>query len=580
VKSLLRINALTLLSAAALAATGCDSNPAVGTFEVALSSDAAFFRLRIFEAPPAADLAGDTAFDTGCIQQLSRTYELTNIPVGTGYAVAYEGFSKAGCEASDRVALGYRGQVTIAADQTPYYHLQVYPEGAVATLPEDLNLSASQARSVDFCDDAADCGGAREVCYDAAKPEYWCVPTCDTDLDCSGIHPRSVCDTATHWCMLHTPFPLNLSTGRAFGAATTLGDGDVVFVGGLDQGSDGRFVPARYPLERFDAQTGLFASASVSGVANAPGGEFGFVDLGGDRVVTVGGLRSASLEYTAEQGLALSASWSDALSADVIVWDLANGVGRVTALSRAVMRPTVVGLGGDRFFVAGGLVVAGPGVEPTKSTSVCTVSSGTATCDPGPLLQAPRQGAAATCLDMQCRKVLLIGGNPGGKLAEVVDLEANLSTALKTKGFGEKVFGPILCGQDLVGGSLELARSVPFAPVRFTLKTDEIEANPIAQADPASYLAAVVGNVTGFGQATSCTLAGGIAGQATTAAIRVDAEGTLTALEPTLGMARFGAVAARIGAGPLEGKILFAGGVGLPTSGPVSIVRGAEVLSQ
>jgi len=574
---------MALVTAGAFASGACDSGDEVGHARFALATDAAFFRLRIFETTPAS-LDAKSLFDTGCLQQQSRTYELSNIPLGAGYTVVYEGFSAFGCDATSAVSLGYRGGVTIAsvpAGQEPaYYHIQIYPKGDVATLPEEINLSASVARAVDFCDSADDCG-ASEACYDAGKPEYWCVPSCTTDADCRSIHVRANCDVEAGWCTLRSPFPLNMSEPRAFGAAATLSDGDVLLIGGLRQDGVGSLLPTMYPLERFDAQSGLFVAATASG-APAIGGEFGFAVLAPDRFVTVGGFIKARLTWS-DNGIELSTE-SAGVSADVTIWDAAQGTARSSALSRSVARAAVVRIAADRFLVVGGLVVSGPGLEATRATTLCTVSEGAPVCEPGPTMQHPRQGAVGTCLDATCNQVLVLGGNPGGSLSEVIDLATSTSTALTTSGLSEKLFGPVLCGLDVVAGSTELARSQPFAPVRLSVADATLTATPIANAPLSTYLAAVSGVDATFGARPECYVAGGLVGgdgvQTTTGRIgRSDGSGALAGLVPMLGRPRFGGVAARIGGGVLGGRVLFAGGVALDGDGPVSVVRGAEVLT-
>lgn len=552
----------------------CADGDAVGMARFALG-DAAFFRLRIFAEVPTS-LAADSLFDTGCLQQQSRTYELSNIPVGSDYTVVYEGFSAASCHAASAVAVGYRGGVSIATGDAPYFHVQVYPSGGVATLPEEINLSASVARAVDFCEGEGDCA-ADEACYDAAKPEYWCVPTCSSDADCRDIHVRASCDTSAGWCVLRSPFPLNLSEPRAFGAATTLSDGDVLFVGGARQDGVGTLLPTLYPLERFDAQTGLFAAASVAEELPKIGGEFGFTALTADRFVTVGGFVKARLTWSGS-GLEVTNESSD-VSADVIVWDLSDAVGhaQTTTLARSVARPTVLKLAADRFFVVGGLVVSGPGLETTRATTVCSVSEGKATCEAGPTLVHPRQAPAASCIDEACARVLIVGGNPGGSIAEVVDLDAGTAEALSGTGLPDKLFGGVLCGLDLVAGSEELARSAPFSPLRLSLADGGLTGTVIEGVGETSYLPAVAR--TG----DSCWVAGGLDGtngiQSNGGRFIRSVDGSVSALAATLGNGRFGAVAAVIGSGLLAGRLVVAGGVELTGNGPVKVVRGAEVLS-
>ena len=572
-----------LLVALALGACG-DVGEDLGSVSFPLT-EANFFRLRIFEGP-AAIASGEHVFDTGCIQRQSRTYELVNIPVGSDYAVLYEGFPIASCASDSRVEVGYRGLVDIEKGKQPYYHIPVYPVGRIGTLPEDLNLSASVATDISFCDGPEDCTGALDVCYAAAAPQYWCVPSCKSDADCTGLHPRATCDLATEWCMLRSPYPLNLSEPRALGAATTLRNGDVLFVGGL-RDAPGGFGPTSHWLERFDAQTGLLAPAEVEGANGVPAGLFGFAALAPDRFVAVGGVGSLSgLRWDASgPGLVTEADWATALLSGIVVFDIEGaGVGqaKTSTLSRAVSQPTIVPLGRDRFWVAGGLVASGGDVAATKSTSICTIDASlVATCAASVELKQPRFAAAASCLDATCSRVLLVGGNVGGRLAEIVDFTANSSDALETLGVGDKAFQPLLCGMDLVGGSTASTTPLPFKGVHLTIDGRLLDAKPITNAASSVFFGALAGGTTAFGATPTCFIGGGFGADGALASVqRVDADGFEEVSGATFGQARFGAVAATIGSGPLEGRVIFGGGLSFPAGvGPAAIVRGLEVLS-
>jgi hypothetical protein len=585
------VNRLNTLGSAAIAASlaglACNADAMLGRASFALEGEATFFRLRIFEAPPEADLSGKAIFDTGCIAQQSRTYELSNIPVGQGYAVVYEGFPAKGCAPTERISLGYRGEVTITEQDQPYFHVQAYPEGGLASLPEGLNLSAAAATSIETCEADADCPGPRDICYDDAAPTFWCVPSCAADTDCAAVHPRATCDLETGWCMLNSPYPLNLSEARAFGRAETLDNGDVVFFGGLRQdvaGSD--LIATVHSLERFDARTGLFAAVDVTGEAPSTGGFFGFTALGGDRFVAVGGLRQATMRATSEGGVELDANWAQDLSSDVIVWDLSRAKVGVGTLPRGLARSAVVPLPEGRFVVAGGLVSSGLGVEATRSTLVCDIDDALGVaCVEGPLLQHTRQAPAATCLDEGCAKLLIIGGNQGGKLAEVLDLETGKSDAFSVAAFGDKLFEPILCGLDLVAGSRSLDAPSPVTAVRFSVSPSGVDANPLAGAPQTSMFAAIAGASAAFAADRTCTIAGGLLDLGMTSRVVAVGGGGFLPYQATLAMPRFGALAARIGAGVLEGRVIFGGGLALPiedgvvVAGPVDVVRGVEVLS-
>lgn len=566
----------------------CDDTTPPGRLNLALEDGSAFFRLRIYPESPGADLTGKTLFDTGCIQQRSRTYELSNIPVGEGYAVVYEGFPRSPCSVSERLSLGFRGGLSVTEDGQPYAHVQVFASSAATALPEDINLSASAARPVDSCSTDTDCGTANELCFDDAAPSYWCVPSCVENTDCASIHPRATCDAEAGWCMLYNPYPLNMSEPRALGAAATLSNGDVVLFGGLEQegavatGPTASFQTTTFPLERFDAKTGLFAPVTPTGDDASPGGEFGFGELGNDRFVAIGGLSRVQLGWGAS-GLAFDAAWSQALLAQIVVWDLATNTAKLSQLGQGQARATVVPLDADTFMAIGGIAPAAQGVEVKKGTLICDIASDlSAGCRGGPTLTTARQSPAALCLDASCERILVVGGNTDGAFAEVIDRDQNQSTALTTRGLPDKLFGPILCGFDLVAGSRDLLRADPTVAVRLTLDGTELEGNALAGSPTTHYFSAVAPASAAFGSGTQCHLAGGLSAEALSGElVRVGS----SRFEPKaqLTRPRFGAQAAVIGSGPLAGALLVTGGLALPgpanapETGRLAPVRGAEV---
>lgn len=566
----------------------CDDTSPPGRLNLALDDGSAFFRLRIYPESPSADLTGKTLFDTGCIQQRSRTYELSNIPVGEGYAVVYEGFPRSPCAVSERLALGFRGGLAVTKDGQPYAHVQVYGASAVTALPEDINLSASAARPVDSCSTDTDCGTGNELCFDDAAPSYWCVPSCVENTDCASIHPRATCDAEAGWCMLYNPYPLNMSEPRALGAAATLASGDVVLFGGLEQegaaatGPTASFQTTTFPLERFDAKTGLFTAVPLTGDDASPGGEFGFGELGNDRFVAIGGLSRVQLGWGAS-GLTFDAAWSQALLAQIIVWDLATNTARLSQLGQGQARATVVPLDADSFIAIGGIAPTAQGIEVKKGTLICDISGDlSAGCRGGPTLTTARQSPAVLCLDASCERILVVGGNTNGAFAEVIDRGQNQSTALTTRGLPEKLFGPVLCGFDLVGGSRDLLRADPTVAVRLTLDGAELEGNALAGSPSTQYFSAVAPASAAFGSGAQCHLAGGLsAAGLSSGVVRVGS----SRYEPKAQLVRprFGAQAAVIGSGPLAGAVLVSGGLALPGPanapelGRIAPVRGAEI---
>ncbi|MCB9731388.1 MAG: hypothetical protein H6745_02000 [Deltaproteobacteria bacterium] len=567
----------------ALAAPGCGdagadggSQAGFGSLELALESGASaagWFRLRVLEGPVTDAGVGKTSFDTGCVEALSRTYELTNIPVGDGRAILFEGFDSGQCGDASRVELGYRGDVTIEQNRRPYYHVPVYATGAVSALPEEINISAAVADPIDFCDADADCGKAGTICYDAAKPDYWCVPTCLVDSDCTSFHPAATCDQAAGWCVLLSPFPLNLSEPRAFGAAATLSTGSVAFIGGFGA-QDGALAltPVKHLVEVFDQATGLFQATQAAGVDSYPGGLFGFAALGGDRFALAGGVSRLSILWDAQRGgLAWeSTGWSDVLSDALVVVSPLSGTAKSTRLPRKLAEPLVVALDSHTVLVAGGLV--GDNATPSSDAWICDVDSG-AECVGLPPMTVPRAGAAGTCLDAGCTQVLVVGGASQNPLTELFDRSgaAPVWKPLTSGGFGGALFDPQLCGLDLVGGST--GRGVPSQLPRYTLAVsgDSLTATPAA-GTAAGYLSAVAES------GGHCVVAGGLV----TATDRVS---SAVSVLPTGGgqltRARFGAAAAFVTHGALAGRALIGGGLAIadPASGALRFIRGVEVWS-
>ena len=570
-----------------LGGAGCGSEPQEPLGHIAFALDdglGGWFRLRIFAGAPAADLGGELVFDTGCVEAISRTYELTNIPVGAGRSVVFEGFNSATCESGARVGMGFRGDVEIAQSTRPYYHIPMVLDGEVSALPEDLNLSAAVAEPIDFCDADTDCdaavGGPSPICYDGSKPEYWCVPSCIQDADCGALHPRASCDTAAGWCMLYSPFPLNLSEPRALGKAVTLASGSVAFIGGAGAIEGGRLVPTQHLVEVFDQAKGLFVAAAAEGVSDWPAGLFGFGALGGDRFALVGGVSSLALAWDgARAGLATAGnSWDEILRGDLIVVDPVAGKAASSPLTRPVAQPTVVPLGSNQLLVAGG--AAGEVFAPTRDAWICTVGDDlVAGCEGIVPMNVARIGAAGACLDADCKRVLIVGGADSAPIAEVLDRTGDVPVfrPLAVEGLTGVVYDPILCGMDLVSASRSRGAASDIPAFGLEVSEDGLTARPDASGRVAPYLAAAVPGAGG-----ECFVGGGLLkNNGVTDQVLRGKDGALTAPGWNLERARFGAAAAAVGAGPLAGRVLFAGGLTVPdlASPGLVLVRGAEVLT-
>jgi hypothetical protein len=597
---------LRLLAAlAALAALlgGCadPAGPGTGTLTLGLRAGVGgWFQLRILDSQPDAALAGGVVFDTGCIDAKSRTYELSNIPAGIGRWVAIESFGDASCSRDGRSEVGYRGHVDIpAGGVSPYYHVPIYEVGGVTPLPEDINISAAVAAPIDFCDADAQCAshGAEFKCFDGQRPTYWCVPGCTLDADCADFHPRAECQAGTGWCVLNSPFPLNLSEPRAMGAAASLSDGSVAFVGGFGEFSGGKLRLGSTAVERFDAGLGLFVKPAITGLGTWNSALGGFVDLGGDRVVMVGGLRTTALAWsgdgdafqlqfsgTSDQDCS-GASCVPNLLTDIAVIDLAGGRAKLSTYPLPVARASLVRLNASTFLAAGGTAanVAGDGVIISDRAYLCVVAADLGvTCQEVDPLAVARTGAAATCVDAACTTVLFAGGAFSGQSPfEVARIDGGSVTfeALAAPATLTTLAQPMLCGLRLVSGQRVGAASRGLPPVELALTGSQLAANPLASdAVTALPLLPAVATLPNG----DCWVSGGIDAAGATSPVAFHVTGA-SVLPGTLALTRgrFGAVAAAVAQGPLAGAVLVAGGVrltGAAQAGTVDLVRGVEVV--
>ncbi len=585
--------ALGVVAGLGLAAGGCADQleDDTGTLVVGLRDDTGgWFRLRIFSSQPNAALEGDEIYGTGCLEAKSRTYELTRIPSGTDRWVVIESFQSATCDAAVRQEMGFRGGVEIPRGGTaPYFHVPLYDEHGLTALPEDINISASLAEPIDTCLTDAHCEaefGAGYACFDEQKPSYWCLPSCDANADCAGYHPDATCDLPTGYCILRSPFPLNLSEPRALGHAVDLSDGSVAFLGGYGLVSAGRLQAGQHAVEVFDATLGLFTRPEIAGLDALPGLS-GLARLSSDRVALVGGAGSLTLNWSGSgSGLTLEgaaptggtcpgATCVGELSDALVVVDFASGQATTQTLPTAIAMPAVAVLDDGRLLVMGGLVEGDEGVQPTDATWLCSVGGD---CEPGPTLSTPRAGATVACLGEACAERVLVGGNTTGKLAEAIEVDGDevaFATLLEAD-LPARVFGAQTCGATLVAGAATPTGVGGVTPARLAregsdlngtaVPTDAIEALPLWPA-----VAAMPGG--------GCWIFGGLDGDGRVSATTFRATpANLPATTFDMSRGRFGAMAAPIGAGPLTGSVVVGGGLRLIDGNGVGFVRGAEVL--
>lgn len=592
---------VALLALAALTTPACADHEAdgTGTFVLGLrDSVGGFFRLRVMSEAPDQAISGRALFDTGCLEAKSRTYELAHIPSGADRWVVLESFADADC--ASRVEVGYRGGVTIPnGSAAPYYHVPLYEHGTTTPLPEGINISAATAQRVNFCQSDADCadfGPPAHVCFDGQMPEYYCVPRCTKNADCTEMHPNAICQASTSWCMLHSPYPLNLSEPRTMGYGVTASSGEPMFVGGFGRISTGKLYPGNTQVEMFDVQQGLFAKVEITGAEVWGAGLAAYANLGNDTLVAVGGLRSLSLRWN-EDGGDFQLDLGDLAEADcsgpscvpnivqtAVAFDLSARTAVISELPGVpIAMSTVIPLDGTRFLVAGGVTPTqtGTGAEPTAQTLICQVDASlSTTCTATGDMVTPRAMAAGTCVTPACEQVLILGGAPVGPAAELGTIAgSDVTFELVSSTLPGRLFAPSLCGLRLIAGADHPDGVGGQGPLELELVGTALGLTPLSS-DVVTELP-IWPAVTELGSG-DCWAAGGIdgAGHNASTVYRV----TGSAISPdthSLARARFGAMATSIGSGPLSGAIMFAGGValtGTADGGAVDVVRGAEVL--
>lgn len=564
---------------------GC-ADDGLGTLKLALSVDGQVsFQLTIYEGAVDASLNGDDVFSSGCVTRRSTVLELTRLPVSSDYSVVYRAFGAEGC-AGEPIAFGFRGGISLAEGDAAYVHVPIWETGAGTAMPVDLNLSSLAATPVDACDGPEVCaGGAPSSCVVAGEGAF-CVPTCEADADCEGLHPDAICDVGSGWCMLESPWPLNLSEQRAFARAVTRSNGDVIVLGGLSLDAGGALETTVFPVERFDAQTGVFAPYDLVGFDGRPGVAFGMAQLAPDLVVVAGGLSGAG-GFTREGGrIGLEADWRTHGVEDVFAIDLATGKATSTGLGQVIVSPSVQAIDADSFIVVGGRAPEGQGgLKEHNGVSICDVGAeGALSCEPGPNLKTPRVAPALVCVRAAggvCDQFLVLGGNaqPGAdRVAELLDLsgEEIARPPIVAEGLPGAIDHPVLCGVRLVGGGTSEG---PVAGLRLDI-SGLAEGRLSAVADVgADAVTTWLGGYTADG----CGLvAGGFVrsgdGWVGTDAASIASQEAGSEAAGTLARVRAASAVARIGAGPLTGRWLVVGGVEVGGGG-ARVVKGAEVFT-
>jgi len=349
---------------------------------------------------------------------------------------------------------------------------------------------------------------------------------------------------------------------------------------------------ARRSLERFDGNTGIFATSGLSGPSPVARGFSGVGRLASGRYAVAGGCQSAlitedgNLEVEKLAGKICAAGVDECsennLSAAVDLIDMVDGTITTTSLPEAVVAPGVIAVDEQSFVVLGGWVNQdgdiNKGAVPSDRIGYCTLDEGDLTCVPmGETMAAARVAPAVTCLDLneatgECGLAVVVGGSEEAADADLLTFSggaAVIVSALSTSGLPADMMWASFCGDLLVadGGV-------------YTLEVD-LGAN-LLTATPVVTDLVVEGSLQRSATAAidsgGCWLAGGWdPGNNTTRAdiVKVGSEG-LAPMSYALSSDRYGASAAVINGGPLKGSVLVTGG--LVPDGP-AFVNGAEVLN-
>ncbi|MFZ4577360.1 MAG: hypothetical protein ACOYOB_03100 [Myxococcota bacterium] len=562
---------------------GC-SGQGYGTVAFALTGafpGATKLTVKIYDAP-LKDLAATASFVPASCQGYSESRNklvISNLKSDTTYSLLVELYEDSACTKLRYRA--YRGGITVKAGSgesvasSPYY-LQPYQLGAfssLATTPASLATAAG-------------------------------LKNCATDLDCKGIHPNATCSKSSI-CEVDHLFPLNGYGRRGFPVVTSLDDGRIAIVGGLNTLIDNRWAATVDLIEVFDPGVGLFVSRLVKNTAAVGLAES--TTLTTAAFAQVGGTTRAKLDLVAGKSLTTGLDAAECadpagkcpVSSAVTRWDLKGS--SATALAAAIDAPLafpaigrVRTTAGDRLLIAGGAKVpASVALDPRVNTSMlCAVEAGKVVCPPasGPTLAVARARATVGCVETVggvCKRLLIIGGTRQAAvapLAEVYDGDTNVFLPVVTTGAAPATLhgGQILPlgGQKflLLGASTrrlylednEITGGGDLAPMLLTWQGGTAPSLVMAAAELGAFagqdggkrlLATTVSLADG-----SALLIGGIGPNLKTVddALWFGADGQAKARIP-LNVGRFGAGAARItGKGPLGGCVLLAGGFALP----------------
>lgn len=564
------------------------------------------YRIRLYHGLPTNWPDSKPYFYSPCTA-LSPAFVVTNVKVGSGYTVIFEGYSDEPENGKTPVcktlaALGVRGEIIITADGSgeALYYIQVYNRGTVTPFPvpgPDLNPPAGagiQCESDDFCRDLIACDPG-EACESGYKYR---------------VHPKAVC--LNGFCRVLSFFPLNLDEPHAFYAAFSA-NGKVATLGGFS-GVDATGLSAQPSAvaEVFTADTSLFSKPAVPGFRNnfalpavAPAGDSGFIAV-------FGGLRNirfkdlvAFLGTSAVQ-CPQGNCWVEPLKSAYVFDSKA-----LVARSYELPEPGALGVagavavaGGHAILYRPGIVLGSEVVQPGDKAYVFLLSEGGSLSCASPLPEydptssvlackpieglIPRTLPAGACLEGSgtagCKRFIIVGGHAAGPgaqgFAEVFDGE-NVIT-LDGEGTPKTLIGASLLnlGGKLVafGGTTGEAEAAVLA-FSTDLSRGVIKLDAINVQGDLSGLAGVFLQATPLADGKRVLVTGGLRGNTVSDnyyVLKVEQDTVTVTAQGKLSTPRVGHQSTLIRGSILNNSVFIGGGIAALGDSP-TMAKGAEL---
>ena len=511
-----------------------------------------------------------------------------------------------------RVTL-YRGGV-VDATLAPVYESGCDPIGSDQPRVTSLPLADDYAVRVDIYSDAV-CAtlsyrGARggiEVTKAGNEEAPYVIPLVAVDAFTAlpGLVGRPTDSSPGH-------FPLNASRRRVFHAATALGDGRVAFLGGADSWDGSQLIAGVGQPELFDTRTMMFSFPPGGSVAGERMMAHAAVTLPDGRVAVAAGVQGFRFHVDDESAV-------PRLKFDVpaevcyggpdcpvtvpnfvyslTLVDLTNGAVRQWSLADPRVFPTldvVRTSAGETMILAGG-VPGYPAWEQNDAFACRVPRGGDVQCDPLDLV-AHRAGQSSGCFgtdtDGVCTALALLGGAAAGQpYAEWIGGANDEFTAAALDGAPtERVLlpqaaggdGAILAAGGIVGAKLsDTPRGGPSLITLDATGAGRYAPFPAGAGLPAETGQQVMHTVTALGNGRFL-VAGGLDPDLVPTdraiVLRLEGDGLRTE-RSDLGLhtARFGHTATRIVGGPLDGAVLFVGGMTAGATGEWELARTTEI---